>query len=285
MDFRVKKLILEEGMKNIAETEGVKLEMKFDDLHRKVDIIFKGFTGACDYHMSCSYADINDDANDAFKAIENTRAAVQLRKRNRDIDFEGYCRNDIRQTAKAITLLQGSHFGKFPTLLPKIKNVIFNYPATIVFWADGDKTVVKCQPGDLFDAEKGLAMAIVKKAYGGKGNYCEVFKPWLEEYDEKERETLERVIAGIAEKWPNSFEYLVPQGTIDAQKDLEDILEGKVDPLMIKADEEEETEENTGTLGLCKECKHYDLDGREEPCVNCRSICAEHKHSYWEPKE
>lgn len=27
----------------------------------------------------------------------------------------------------------------------QIKNVIFNDPATIVFWKDGTKTVVKCQ--------------------------------------------------------------------------------------------------------------------------------------------
>ena len=62
---------------------------------------------------------------------------------------------------------------------PQIKNVIFNDPATIVFWADGDKTVVKCQPGDTFSKELGLAMAICKKVYGNKGNYNEVFKKWV----------------------------------------------------------------------------------------------------------
>lgn len=63
--------------------------------------------------------------------------------------------------------------------IPEIKNVIFNDPATIVFWDDGTKTVVKCQPGDRFDPEKGLAMAIVKKAYGNKGSYCNQLKKWL----------------------------------------------------------------------------------------------------------
>lgn len=41
-----------------------------------------------------------------------------------------------------------------------IKKVIFNDPATIVFWKDGTKTIVKCQEGVTFDPEKGLAMAI-----------------------------------------------------------------------------------------------------------------------------
>lgn len=45
--------------------------------------------------------------------------------------------------------------------LPMPVNVIFHNPATIVFWDDGDKTVVKCQPGDTFSAEAGLTAAIL----------------------------------------------------------------------------------------------------------------------------
>ena len=60
-----------------------------------------------------------------------------------------------------------------------LKNVIYNDPATIAFWSDGTKTVVKAQPGDIFDPEKGLAMVIAKKACGNKGNYYNGFKDWL----------------------------------------------------------------------------------------------------------
>ena len=70
------------------------------------------------------------------------------------------------------------------TKLPEIKDVIFNEPATIVMWSDGTKTVVKCQEGEGYDPEKGMAMAISKKALGNKGNYCEVFKKWLPEEEE-----------------------------------------------------------------------------------------------------
>lgn len=65
----------------------------------------------------------------------------------------------------------------FASITPK--KVIFNDPATIVYWKDGTKTVVKCQPGDTFDKEKGLAMALAKKVLGNKGNYNEYFKRWL----------------------------------------------------------------------------------------------------------
>lgn len=62
--------------------------------------------------------------------------------------------------------------------LPDIVNVIYNRPATIVFWADGTKTVVKCQPRDKWSKEVGLAMAIVKKTYGNSGNYNNIFNQW-----------------------------------------------------------------------------------------------------------
>ena len=62
------------------------------------------------------------------------------------------------------------------TIGPKIEKVIFNNPATIVYWHDGTKTVVKAQDGEPFDKEKGLAMAFMKKVCGNKGNYNEIFK-------------------------------------------------------------------------------------------------------------
>ena len=66
-----------------------------------------------------------------------------------------------------------------------IKNVKFNPPATIVFWTDNTKTVVKCN-GEDYDPEKGLAMCISKKVLGDKGNYYEVFKKWLPKEEETE---------------------------------------------------------------------------------------------------
>lgn len=48
----------------------------------------------------------------------------------------------------------------------KIKKIIYNNPATIVWFADGDKVVVKTH-NEKFDKEKGVAMAIARKFYGG----------------------------------------------------------------------------------------------------------------------
>lgn len=63
-------------------------------------------------------------------------------------------------------------------IMPKIREVIYNNPATIVYWQDGSKTVVKCQKDDIYDPEKGLAMAFIKKLYGNTGLYYNEFKKW-----------------------------------------------------------------------------------------------------------
>lgn len=66
--------------------------------------------------------------------------------------------------------------------MPENKDVIFNDPATIVFWSDGTKTIVKCQKdtGDVYSKETGLAMAIAKKAYGNRSNFNDILNRWLE---------------------------------------------------------------------------------------------------------
>lgn len=60
----------------------------------------------------------------------------------------------------------------------KIKDVIFSDPATVVFWNDNTKTVVKTRGGEKYDKEKGLAMAIIKKIAGNTSNYYNIFKEW-----------------------------------------------------------------------------------------------------------
>ena len=68
----------------------------------------------------------------------------------------------------------------------EIKDVIFNNPATIVFWTDGTKTVVKAE-NEEFDPEKGLAMAISKRAFGGKYDYYDTFKKYVGKYEKKQK--------------------------------------------------------------------------------------------------
>lgn len=60
----------------------------------------------------------------------------------------------------------------------EITQVIYNKPATIVFWNDGTKTVVKCSEEDVYSPEVGLVTAIAKKFFGNVGNYNNELRKW-----------------------------------------------------------------------------------------------------------
>ena len=96
---------------------------------------------------------------------------------------------DYSQSSKygftALVSMCNNTYNRIFTPEKVIDKVIFNDPATIVFWADGTKTVVKCGKDDIYDPEKGLAMAISKKFFGNKGNYFNQFKKWLPEKKEE----------------------------------------------------------------------------------------------------
>lgn len=56
-------------------------------------------------------------------------------------------------------------------LTPGVAKVIVNGPATIIFWTDGTKSIVKCQDDEEFDLEKGIALCFVRKALGNENKY------------------------------------------------------------------------------------------------------------------
>ena len=92
--------------------------------------------------------------------------------------LQGEILSDVFETSNLIRNLYEDNYiesGRIET----IKDVIFNDPATIVIWLDGSTTVVKCQPGDTYSKETGLAMCIAKKYFGNTGNYNEIFKKWI----------------------------------------------------------------------------------------------------------
>lgn len=62
-----------------------------------------------------------------------------------------------------------------------IKSVIFNDPRTIIYFENGDKSVVKVEPGQTFDKEKGFYAALLKYYMGGRG-YFDMMNKWV--YDE-----------------------------------------------------------------------------------------------------
>lgn len=101
-------------------------------------------------------------------------------------NFSMYVISPKKSLSKYIRDLHAEEFREEPVkpreiYIPEIKNAYFNDPVTIVMWEDGTKTMVRCQDGDEYCAETGLALCIAKKALGNMPNFNNVFRKWVPE--------------------------------------------------------------------------------------------------------
>jgi hypothetical protein len=109
----------------------------------------------------------------------------QLQKKMGIQDCSGKCSSDVkiedplRQSTYADGYNEGFDEGykygveSYDKLLTPVR-VIYNPPATIVFWANGEKTVVKCSPGEKFNKYHGFCAAMTKRVFGNNNqvNKC-----------------------------------------------------------------------------------------------------------------
>ena len=143
--------------------------------------------------------------------LDPTKLAVELHNRlGRPLTAEQqYIINDCTMTKQLMNSVYGA--GAFRSSKPtlKIKKVIFNNPATIIYWMDDTKTVVKCQNNEPFDPEKGLTMAITKRVLGDKGNYFEVIKKYTKDVPNYRVDDLETKNKVLNESMHNSYKTLL----------------------------------------------------------------------------
>ena len=110
-----------------------------------------------------------------------------------------------------------------------IDHVVFNGPATIIFWQDGTKTVLKCHEGDEFSAVTGFALCMLKGMLGNQA-YHDLCEHWLDDVyavDEERKKISKKIIEDAKPK------------TEIVHKNRLDILEEKVDKLSEMLDPEE----------------------------------------------
>lgn len=81
----------------------------------------------------------------------------------------------------SFTYITPSLYSGIPgSIMPK--KVIYNDPATIVYWTDDTKTVVKTCAEDEFNEQTGLLMCIAKRFLGNKG-LKKTLKTYTKNYD------------------------------------------------------------------------------------------------------
>ena len=156
---------------------------------------------------------------DALGQIDYLKMAYKLGNDYIDIDSIEMCpmlnpwcievswRVAISRKEVGLPDLSGFDAYKKSCRIPHIEKVIYNDPATIIFWSDKTKTVVQCQEGDDYDPEKGLAMAIAKKALG---NTSRKLNDVLHKWEKKEEPSVPLAIVNMAVKnYPKNLVSLV----------------------------------------------------------------------------
>lgn len=126
-----------------------------------------------------------------FKDPEYFKRSVTL---TNDI-FKGYIMEDVMRTNKIFY-----RTGLIPT------KIIYNPPATIVFWTDGTKTVVKCSAEDEYNEYYGFLCALGKKMFGTNSHLKKLIDEKAERHypeDEfsKQIEQLEKSMDKIAKEF------------------------------------------------------------------------------------
>ena len=115
-----------------------------------------------------------DDKNKSMllhiRPVEVEECGYSHGENHRDdaVDALAYFTHDIQSVRHYREIINNNNYNQVnqKQLKLNIREVIFNDPATIVFWLDGTKTIVKKADDELWDPEKGLAMAIIKKYFG-----------------------------------------------------------------------------------------------------------------------
>lgn len=74
-------------------------------------------------------------------------------------------------------------------IVQDIDRVMYNGPATIIFWKDGTKTASVCHKDDHYDREKGLAMCMLKYIIGD-ASYNNVFRKFIPAEDSETQNEL-----------------------------------------------------------------------------------------------
>lgn len=136
-----------------------------------------------------------------FDEIEDTKTTVDdhaARLCKLAINTIYGCSSQVKQTIETYKI-------------PEVREVRYNGPATIVFWEDNTKTVVKVQPGEeYYDPDKAFAMAVCKKLFGNKFNRHlakaqKAFEKHCEEEHEKQDTVIANDIVNILEVFSSSL--------------------------------------------------------------------------------
>jgi len=166
-----------------------------------------------------------------------------------------------------------------------VKRIVFNPPATIVFWFDGTKTVVKCGKDQPFNPYYGFCAALAKRMLGHNCAINRHIDEYVVQMDRK-----------AAQKYEESYSKFNNEKAIEkcvdacrkVQEDFRKELEKPKEPEKTEEVEYEcyeTTWEDDAALGrYCNRCVYQNYNSSDDPCKKCLHTDKSLKFSYYKSK-
>lgn len=126
--------------------------------------------------------------------------------------------------------------------LPAISEIIFNEEGktTILIWADGEKTVVRCGEGETFDRYTGFMACICKRMFGGTTTAKKLMNSLDKKYQAQKRAEEEALLKAKREE-----EAKAAKAKADKRRAKEDqmLMEAMVEHYLLEAEAKKRAEE------------------------------------------
>lgn len=144
---------------------------------------------------------MRDAVKSDYPRIEPKRAFKDPEYFNRSVEL-------VNDTVKKYVMedVMRAHEMFYKSLIPNPTKIIYNPPATIVFWTDGTMTAVKCSAEDDYNEYYGFLCALGKKMFGTNSHLKKLIDEKAERHypeDEfsKQIEQLEKAMNKIAKEF------------------------------------------------------------------------------------
>ena len=168
------------------------------EINRRINEIYKEREAEMSEINTTLFVDLEKD----LKELGIELSTIRRSSGDAGCEIEGYLRPDHYKIHHAKERCSVPISPKKP--LPK--KVIFSGPATTILWWDGTKTTVKCQSEDVWSDEVGIGMCYLKKMFGNKGNFNNIFREAMkvaEVQTKKEELVINKDAKKILEKIPH----------------------------------------------------------------------------------
>ena len=151
-------------------------EIKEELMGRKIYLYEVRFNGPCNLkkYKYWSYIKLEYDGNYEIVADNRTTYSNTVSVSSIYTTYDTIYTKRLREitSAKRVDIIKRTD--------GNVKNIYLNKEkgTTVVVWNDGSKTKVKCQDGEEFDAEKGIALCFMKKACDNRACFNEILKKY-----------------------------------------------------------------------------------------------------------